>query len=44
LGHPISRPAAATDDEAALPVGCPTLIVQGDRDTLVRWTSCDESR
>jgi uncharacterized protein len=36
LGHPISPPnRPRPDDEAALAaVQCPTLIVQGDRDTL----------
>ncbi len=36
LGHPISPPnRPRPDDEAALAaVSCPTLIVQGDRDTL----------
>jgi predicted alpha/beta-hydrolase family hydrolase len=36
LGHPISPPKRPRpDDEAALEaVTCPTLIVQGDRDTL----------
>ena len=36
LGHPISPPnRPRPDDEAALEaVGCPTLIVQGDRDRL----------
>jgi predicted alpha/beta-hydrolase family hydrolase len=36
LGHPISPPnRPRLDDEAALArVTCPTLIVQGDRDTL----------
>jgi predicted alpha/beta-hydrolase family hydrolase len=36
LGHPISpRGRPRPDDEAALAaVGCPTLIVQGDRDVL----------
>jgi uncharacterized protein len=36
LGHPISPPGRPRpDDEAALgAVGCPTLILQGDRDAL----------
>jgi predicted alpha/beta-hydrolase family hydrolase len=36
LGHPISPPdrPRAADEAALLAIGCPTLVVQGDRDEL----------
>jgi predicted alpha/beta-hydrolase family hydrolase len=36
LGHPISPPGRPrpADETALLGIGCPTLVVQGDRDEL----------